>query len=138
MEFVPFAEKIRSLLDAARVASKSGSAPEAGGAVLKSNSRGWADDSLQLKSFGAAARWGKRMVRKKRKKSPFIAPSYITVPCSCGGSNPGCFKCGGWGYLDHIGNAVHGRSLPSLGKCPICSQACKKLEEHMQRVHGVG
>lgn len=27
----------------------------------------------------------------------------LSEPCSCQGTNPNCFKCGGWGYLDRIG-----------------------------------
>ena len=29
---------------------------------------------------------------------------YLRYPCSCGGSNENCFKCGGWGYIDKINN----------------------------------
>ena len=24
------------------------------------------------------------------------------IECTCHGSNPNCFKCGGWGYIDSV------------------------------------
>lgn len=38
---------------------------------------------------------------------------YLKTPCSCGGSNENCYKCGGWGYLDAIGEGR--RSPPANG-----------------------
>ena len=29
----------------------------------------------------------------------------LNKPCSCGGSNPSCSRCGGWGYIDEISNS---------------------------------
>jgi hypothetical protein len=44
-------------------------------------------------------------------RSERMVPStaFLRTPCSCGGTNENCFKCGGWGYIDPIGE---GRSTP--------------------------
>lgn len=26
----------------------------------------------------------------------------LKKPCSCGGNNPNCYMCGGWGYIDSV------------------------------------
>lgn len=35
---------------------------------------------------------------------------FFKRPCSCGGGNENCFRCGGWGYIDSIseGRALDG------------------------------
>ena len=35
---------------------------------------------------------------------------FLRQPCTCEGSNENCFRCGGWGYIDRIGE---GRSTPT-------------------------
>ncbi len=50
VEFIPLAEAIRGLLDEALATPKPRSSAGEGGEVLKSNSRGRTDDSLQLSS----------------------------------------------------------------------------------------
>ena len=88
--------------------------------------------------------------------------TFLTIPCSCGGQNESCFRCGGWGYIDAIGE---GRSAPadllagsisvtarttkrSGGKrknprlpsnlpniCPQCGVAVRNLQKHLNKVH---
>lgn len=93
------------------------------------------------------------------------ANQFMRTPCHCGGSNENCFRCGGWGYLDKIGE---GRSLPvahglgprltaadreamrraeerarllaggtGLRECPLCRTLLRKLQRHLRRVHGL-
>ena len=66
------------------------------------------------------------------------------------GSNESCFKCGGWGYLDRIGDGrstpvahgvgpqTHGRVRPhkALRQCPICEAGVRSLSKHLRKVHG--
>lgn len=89
---------------------------------------------------------------------PIFLPdsSILKNPCSCRGGNPTCFKCGGWGYIDSIGN---GRAAPgpatlpiSSGKsrktkkkqtrllvvCPECKVQTTRLTKHLRKVHGIG
>lgn len=30
---------------------------------------------------------------------------FMRQPCTCAGSNENCFRCGGWGYIDRIGES---------------------------------
>jgi hypothetical protein len=84
----------------------------------------------------------------------------LTSPCSCGGANESCFKCGGWGYIDKIGIGratpiAHGvgtslglsrskspkttqRPLPqNLIQCPKCPLRVRKLRKHLTKVHAI-
>lgn len=92
-----------------------------------------------------------------------VEKELLTVPCSCGGQNENCFRCGGWGYIDAIGK---GRAAPpSLmaskdstvdrtkaktrrGKprnpnqsvkpiriCPFCETSIRNLQKHLKKAH---
>jgi uncharacterized C2H2 Zn-finger protein len=85
--------------------------------------------------------------------------AFLRTPCSCGGTNENCFKCGGWGYIDAIGV---GRSTPvakgfgrentyearfegrlknplttgsPMHRCPICGITVKRLARHLAKAH---
>lgn len=89
---------------------------------------------------------------------------FIKSPCSCLGGNPSCFKCGGWGYIDAIGesrSAVGSGELAprqpkrkgkekkrktrekgsistylsNLPSCPQCGAKVKNLTRHTNKVH---
>jgi hypothetical protein len=84
---------------------------------------------------------------------------FLREPCTCAGNNPSCFKCGGWGYIDVIGNA---RSAAGAGEwapkgtikrttintarkaksktkklfiCPQCGAECTNLPKHIKKIH---
>lgn len=67
---------------------------------------------------------------------------FFRQPCSCGGLNENCYRCGGWGYVDQIGEGlgegVHAfrESLPVT--CPICHCQIKKSDfrRHLNIYHG--
>lgn len=87
---------------------------------------------------------------------------FLNVPCSCGGNNENCYKCGGWGYIDRIstgrqsqpasGSGSEGRhqdvaravsvstrskfSDKHIRRCPLCKQLVDNLMEHLQKRHG--
>lgn len=81
--------------------------------------------------------------------------SFLRKECSCGGSNPSCYKCGGWGYIDKIsqGRASPGPAgtpgssrgrrrapknsavKPTLVKCPQCGAMVGRLAKHLKKVH---
>jgi hypothetical protein len=81
---------------------------------------------------------------------------FLKVPCSCSGNNPNCFKCGGWGYIDAIGEGrasagptgsprrVGGgggftttrRASGQLHRCLECGAAVRRIARHMRNVHG--
>ena len=79
-------------------------------------------------------------------KNPFLTKPFLTKQCSCGGGNPACYKCGGWGYVDAIGegrgteNISVGLGNLSAGKnrrkiCPYCNWQGRKLTRHLRLCH---
>jgi hypothetical protein len=99
--------------------------------------------------------------RKTSSRTERAEPSsaFLRTPCSCGGTNENCFKCGGWGYIDSIGV---GRSTPvakgfgrentyearfegrlrnpvatgsPMHRCPICGITVKRLARHLAKAH---
>ena len=85
---------------------------------------------------------------------------FLKIQCSCSGNNPNCFKCGGWGYIDSIGEgraSAGPAGAPSssregggfvaiprsqqkarrLRACPVCGVLVRKLEKHARTVHGL-
>lgn len=82
--------------------------------------------------------------------------SFLRQQCSCGGNNPNCYKCGGWGYIDRIGQgrASDGpagtpsssrsrrkspkpaRVSPTLVRCPHCGMTVRRIDKHLKKVHG--
>lgn len=86
---------------------------------------------------------------------------FLTTPCSCGGANENCFKCGGWGFIDKIGlgrgtptlhgigsqfvpaqhntpKRTRGSSALQMFQCPHCSVKVPKLQKHINKIHGSG
>jgi len=85
--------------------------------------------------------------------------------CTCRGGNPNCYRCGGWGLLDRIGEGrasagpagarkqpatkpnrsrvkkkpnANVRERPTVlttQQCPRCGCAVKKLSRHIAKVH---
>jgi hypothetical protein len=87
-----------------------------------------------------------------------ISPgNFLREQCSCGGSNPNCYKCGGWGYIDRIGQgrASDGpagtpghsptrrmsrkaaRVAPVLIRCPHCGVKVQGIGKHLKKSHGI-
>lgn len=89
---------------------------------------------------------------------------FFRNPCSCEGNNENCFKCGGWGYLDNIGNqkslikkkddtigvckvskSIFGISTQERNKkikapkaknsCPRCGILIGSLHKHIEKFH---
>lgn len=86
---------------------------------------------------------------------------FMKEPCTCQGNNPSCFKCGGWGYIDVIGESraaagageLAPRGPPRKGKakqrknsksrakpsvwvtCPICKIQCLHIDRHLKKAH---
>lgn len=89
---------------------------------------------------------------------------FLTRPCSCGGSNENCYRCGGWGYIDSIGtgrrtepfiandNAVSAKTstnrkksklsgnsknayFVSKARCPVCGLFVADLPTHRKKIH---
>lgn len=72
----------------------------------------------------------------------------MSRPCSCGGENQNCYKCGGWGLLDEIGA---GRGSPDsiyrvvgvkakakvVVRCQYCHASVRHLQKHLRKVHEV-
>lgn len=71
-----------------------------------------------------------------------------SVPCSCGGENPNCFKCWGTGMVESklsppkTKEAYRGARvatemdrLPKIA-CPRCGKSVRGLEAHLRDVHG--
>lgn len=67
-------------------------------------------------------------------------------PCVCGGRNPKCAKCGGWGFVSEeprVETMSRGLFLTKVAKakvinsCPICFRVVmgRDLDEHLERCH---
>ena len=80
------------------------------------------------------------------------------IPCVCGGRNPGCYRCDGWGYVGETAIPVSGgmpgsprsskkRSEPvrkdnrtefeKTGLCPFCGEVMPDAQDHIIKGHGV-
>lgn len=63
----------------------------------------------------------------------------MSRPCTCGGRNPTCFKCGGWGYVGGGGISKQ-PSAPTKTRptvlCHICGAPVQRLRKHIRKVHG--
>lgn len=71
-------------------------------------------------------------------KPPFVAKPLLTKPCGCGGRNPSCYKCGGWGYVDAIGEGRGTEKISvDLGTPGFAAfgTSGRKLTRHLRLVH---
>jgi len=90
-----------------------------------------------------------------------IRNGYLKTPCSCGGTNENCYKCGGWGYIDPVGQGRRSLFPNGLGsawtsqqvpervsssptnrpperriqRCPICKGWVDDLMGHISKQH---
>lgn len=66
--------------------------------------------------------------------------------CTCGGKNPACFKCGGWGFVSGPSDPTYTPRrlaakkvgpLKTTATCPVCKTPIKpkNLERHLLTVH---